>query len=81
MEMLLLARIVAIFASMPMSEKSNTPSMRKAIQPSVRFVVLAGTIVVGQTREFSSSVFVGNNMGYSYLPGSSLLPDRRRIPD
>lgn len=46
-----------MFASIPVNEKSNIPSTRKALHPSSRAIVFFGTSSVRQTTEFSSSVF------------------------
>ncbi len=50
------ARIPLIRDRMPIREKSSTPWIRKALQPSSRAMVCAGTSFVSQTREISSSV-------------------------
>ena len=44
------------FARTPTREKSSTPWIRKALQPSSLSIALEGTSIVGQTKEISSFV-------------------------
>jgi len=51
------------FVRMPIREKSSSPHMRKAFQPSSLTMILSGTIFVGQTRDFSWSLLPENTNG------------------
>ena len=55
-EMPFSARISAMPVSIPMSEKSSTPWMRKPFHPSSRSTTFDGTSLVAHTRESYSSV-------------------------
>ena len=57
------ASVSAIQARIPIREKSSVPHTLNPLQPSSRATVLSGTISVGQTSEFSSSVVAVKTKG------------------
>lgn len=69
--MLFSANRPEIFERIPTHEKSKTPWIRNAFQPSSRTVVFSGTFFVMHTNVFSASVFPKKHMDHRNAPRNS----------